>query len=290
MTLSFKNNNLMLISYPSGGFGNFLFYVLTEFSNNTVKVDNTQFKFGPTGNSHSTKKYTDVYFYDPDKYTIPILDPNKLTLILCDNGINNDSYEKIKKTFLNARIIRAVIDSSVRPIIYQTCIVKAKNSNLVDENKMHVLTHWNDFNEDYAKRENFTLMYHQWPFKWNKVNDPTIINLSLEYLITNPVGCVSELIKSTGGQVINKEKFIDCCHQWKQVNQLYFKIYYEWEAIKNSLENSQNIDISHITDLHEQGYINYCIECKFNVIIPVYDYKNWFTCTEQIQKMVNQLI
>lgn len=286
----FKNNNLMLVSYPAGGFGNFLFHVLTEFSSNTVKTDNAQFNFGITGNSHSTKKYTDVYFYDPDTYPVPTLDPDKITLILCDNGINNDSYEKIKKTFSDATIIRAVIDLGVRPIIYQTCIIKAKNSNLETENKMHVVAHWNDYNEDYAKRENFTLMYHQWPFKWERIDDPTVINLSLEYLITNPVDCISGLIASTGGQLINKEKFIDCCDQWKQVNQPYFKIYHEWKTIEYSLDHAQNTNISHITDLHEQGYINYCIERKFNVIIPVYDYKNWFTCTEQIQKMVNQLI
>jgi hypothetical protein len=65
----------------------------------------------------------------------------------------------------------------------------------------------------------------------------------------------------------------------------FFKI-----TIEHSLEHAQNINVSHTTNLHKQGYINYCIEHKFNVIIPVYDYKNCFTYIDQIQKMVDQLI
>ena len=42
-------------------------------------------------------------------------------------------------------------------------------------------------------------------------------------------------------------------------------------------------------DLHDQGYINYCIECKYDVIIPVYDYRNWFQTSIDIQEMIKCL-
>ena len=50
-----------------------------------------------------------------------------------------------------------------------------------------------------------------------------------------------------------------------------------------------NIDLTEFTSLHDQGYINYRIEKKFNIVIPVYDYRNWFNSTNDIAEMVHKL-
>jgi hypothetical protein len=76
---------------------------------------------------------------------------------------------------------------------------------------------------------------------------------------------------------------------WYIANAKYFNVYSYTNLILTALENKENIDISHIVDLHEQGYINYCIEKQYNIEIPVYDYRNWFRSTEQIQQAIIEI-
>jgi hypothetical protein len=283
-------SNIVLISYPSGGFGNFLFHALTEYADSTYKPDNSEFNFSKTGNSHTTTKYTNVYFKDPTDYVLVVPDQSKKTLVLCDNGINNDSYTKINQVFDNAKIVRTVIDTDIRPVIYQTCIVKAKESDLVTETQDRVLNNWIDCNEDYAIRENFTLFYHNWNFGWEPVADYNVLNVSLEQLITDPVACLTRLIEQLGCRVVKNDMLEQFCHQWQTSNQQYFDVYWHWKRIDSALGNNINLNINNITSLHDQGYINYCIERKFNVKIPVYDYRYWFVDTSQILQMVSQII
>ena len=278
---------MILISYPSGGFGNFLYHCLTEFASNTYKSDNEDFKFDLLGRSHDTKKYLPIYFHDPNNYKLLLPDTELECLILCDNGINNDSYAKINTVFHGATIIRTVIDNSVRPIIYKTCVVKAQNSDTIKETKKQVSTNWIDSANDYAKRENFTLLYHNWPFKWQ--NDPQCINVSLEEFIVDPAHTIRTLIGLLKGETVNPDRLMELCDQWKSINEQYFKIYCDWRKISAALDSDFDIDLSNIIDLHDQGYINYCIECKYDVIIPVYDYREWFTSTIQIKEMIKCL-
>ena len=279
----------ILISYPSGGFGNFIFHALTEFSDSTYKPNNQSFKFSNNGNSHSTKKYTNKWFRDPDSYIHNEIITDKKILILCDNGIFNDSYINIRKHFKKSTIIRICLTNHTRPVIYKTCTSKAQNSDPITESKTQINLNWSDSDEDYAVRENFTLLYHNWPFGWHEVQDENIINLNLESLISDPVNTMRKLIVSTGGNVINIDKLIQLCADWTAANSKYFKIYYDWLKINSALDSIKNVEIRDITDLHDQGYINYCIERKYNVIIPVYDYKEWFADTSEILIMVKKL-
>ena len=270
---------MILISYPSGGFGNFLFHVLTEFSSNTYKPGNSDFKFDLVGRSHDTKKYTPIYHHDPVHYTVSLPQTDKECLILCDNGIDNDSYEKINQVFTNARIIRVCIDHAVRPVVYKTCVTKAQNSDTISETINQVGGNWGDI-EDFSIRENFTLLYHNWPFSWTQKQN--CINVSLEALIQNPIETNKHLIGLIGGEVLDSNRLVDICESWKKSNQKYFKVYCDWQRIESALDSNSHIDLTDITDLHDQGYINYCLEKKFNYTIPVYDYRNWFKSTEEI--------
>lgn len=283
------DSRIILINYPSGGFGNFIYHMLSQYSSNTYKVDNSKFEFNSLGNSHSTKKYTPIWHKDPDHYIFPNIVTDKKLLILCDNGINNDSIDKISKKFKSHTVVRLNIDYAIRPVIFATCIKKAMNSNFQSEVLPHVQKHWTDSNEDYAVRENFTLFYHNWPFKWQSKLEQNVINVSIKELIDDPIFTLQKLIINIGGSVTLKRPFEYDCKKWLTANYCYFQIYYQWQQIEKALNNFQKYDLSMITDLHDQGYINYCIERKYNITIPVYDYKNWFVDTIHILDIVNKL-
>lgn len=279
-------SDVVLISYPSGGFGNFIFHALTCHSSNTFKTDQ-KFKFSNNGNSHSTIIYTNRYFKDPDTYLLEIPDPSKTTLVLCDNGLDNDSYNKIKQHLPAGKIVRLCIDPAVRPVVYQTYNIKAKCSTIENDISEHVLNNWGDSIHNYSVRENFTLLYHNWPFGWGPVNG--VINVSIEKLYLDPVDTICSLIGDIGDTVINKIHLEELCMNWKAANKQYFEIYDQWNSIELSLDNRKVLSLRHITSLHDQGFINYCIEKKYKVTIPVYDYKDWFNDTESILTMVTKL-
>ena len=283
------DDQIILISYPSGGFGNFIYHALSEFSDNTYKVANNNFTFSLDGNSHATRKYMTPYFFEPDDYRYELPDTDKLCLVLCDNGIVNDSYRQLRQIFPSARIIRTNITENVRPVIYQTCVVKAQQQDLIGVNTHHISSNWQDADSPHAVREHFTLLYHDWKFGWNPTAEPGVINIDLEHLITQPAECLTDMIHAIGGQVIDTQRLQEFCQSWCSTNQKYFQVYHEWQDIHNSLTQGINQDISYITDLHSQGYINYCIERDYHVTIPVYDYRDWFTSTDQIKEMIQCL-
>lgn len=281
-----NDSRIILISYPTGGFGNFVYFILSTFGSNIHCSDNTNFSFSITGNSHLVAKPTPVYFNDQDEYTLPSIDTDNRILILCDNGVNNDKYHKINRIFKNHKIIRMVIDEDIRPVIYTTCVVKGMNRELDIESYNHVKDNWSDHVEDYSIRENYTLLYYNWPFQWNVDEQPNIINVSIKQLIDDPVATFSDLILNIGGTVIDHKDLEIKCEEWIKVNKKYFTPYLEWNTIQSALENNNNYNLRHISSLHDQGYINYKIERLYNITIPVYDYRNWFESTEDILKMI----
>jgi|688.fasta_scaffold10387_3 hypothetical protein len=289
MIFDTASKDIICISYPSGGFGNFLYYILSEFASQTVKLSDNKLTFSKDGNSHSIVMYTNTYFMDPDEFQLHCdIDPmNNKVVVLCDNGINNDSYDKINVTFPNARIVRIVIDPAVRPIIYQTCIIKAVGQDFNTNHSQHVKNNWSDAAEDYAIRENFTLLYHNWSYGWEP--SELAINLSFEQLLIQPIDTIKELINQLDMQLVNEARLKLVIDDWYIANAKYFNVYSYTNLILTALENKENIDISHIVDLHEQGYINYCIEKQYNIEIPVYDYRNWFQSTEQIQQAIIEI-
>lgn len=284
-----KGNNIICISYPTGGFGNFLYHILVSFAEETIDPTTISFSFSPTGDSHNIKMLSNIYFKDPEYYDpwIIVDHDDKSIPVLCDNGINNDQYTQLLKVFPYAKILRVIISPKVRPIIYQTYNNKALNVTLLDDVQDHLNANWQDSNENYAIRENYTLFYHNWPFKWEQIDG--VINFNLEELIINPYNAIVMLFDMLGLTLINKEILINTLADWTTANQKYFKIYNTSNDILNALNTNQQIDISGIVDLHEQGYINYCIEQTYNVIIPVYDYKDWFKNTSEIKLMIEKL-
>jgi len=289
MKFDTASDKIILISYPSGGFGNFLYHILTQFAKETVKIPESNFDFSSSGNSHATTKYSKVWFHDPANYVADItVDPEEARiLVLCDNGINNDSYAKLNKAFPKAKILRLFISEKIRPVVYQTCVIKAMESDLDSEISDHTAEFWSDGNEDYAKRENFTLLYHNWPFKWER--QAGVINLSIEQLITDTRSALSTAFQDLGLTLINESLLDNLIEDWKTKNQKYFHIYYKSQELLEALENNKNISLNDVTDLHDQGYINYLIESKYKIVIPVYDYKDWFSNSAEIKQAISDI-
>lgn len=289
MKFDVTGDKIILISYPSGGFGNFIYYVLSTFALETVKTNQHNFEFNSAGDSHAAEKYTSIWYKNPINYAANTsIDPeNSHILVLCDNGINDDGYTYIRKVFTNAKLVRLTISDSVRPVIYKTCVYKAMQSDLFAENLSHIEKNWLDADKVYSQRENFTLMYHNWPFGWSdKTGD---VNVDIENLIKFTKNTIIGLIDSLNLTACNLQKLDQVIENWHAANKKYFEIYQHAELIIQALKNKINISLEHITDLHDQGYINFLVEKHYNVIIPVYDYRNWFANTDQILNAIQSI-
>ena len=61
MIADFNSENAVLIHYRGGAYGNFLFCVIQTHIDNVVKINNDNFSFSNTGNSHATVHYISRY-------------------------------------------------------------------------------------------------------------------------------------------------------------------------------------------------------------------------------------
>lgn len=278
-------DNIIFISYPSGGFGNFVYHVVSNYFANTHKVSTQDFAFDALGTSHATHKYLATWFHDPDNYTLDF-ESEKTLVLLVDNGINNDSYVKLRSVFKQGIIIRLNIDELSKPVVYKTAVIKAMGSDLISDIKNVVEDNWTDSSEDYALRENFTLFYKNWPFRWRPVEN--VVNINISDLISNPLNTFEYIANAIQDEIINVSELTKLIHDWKVSNKQYFDIIEIWKIIENALNSEIHIELPDL-QLHDQGYINYCIERKYNVIIPVYDYRNWFQSSTDIQEMIKCL-
>jgi hypothetical protein len=291
------SDKIIVIHYPPGGFGNFIFHVLSEFAAETAKFStNKYFKFGSDGNSHRTNKYTNIYFHDPDVYEPTVhsgIDiTNSTILILSDNGfgVERESLVKHRSLFPNAQFVKIVLDDLSMVVCYKTSYIKARKVSNFGNGEEFMdwhIKHYGNKIRDYEVREHYSTMYHQWHLGW-MITDSDALNLSLTNLISNPYETLIALITELGLTVINSNKLNDLCKEWLNVNTDFFNVYHEWQKINTALDQNQSVPIDQLT-LHGQGYINYCIEKKFNVIIPIYDYRNWFATTNEIHEMIKCL-
>lgn len=281
--------------YPPGGYGYFLNYVMTHYFNETIKIDKTKNLFDSVGTTHNQLKYTNpVWISNIKNYQLTISVPyscdEKILLLLEGNNgndkiENHNIYNRLSQKFPNAQIVKSFIDPPAIPVFHLTSLKKTKYQ--FDHKKFKNV--WEDPSADYAIREHWTLWYHSNPFNFDATYKDNFINIPLSNLITSPVKTLLELAKKLNLSITNINELQLFCRNWQKSQLDYFKILSTERRIKKCIENNINLDISNITDLHTQGYINYCIERDFNVIIPVYDYRNWFKSTNEIKEMVQCL-
>jgi hypothetical protein len=268
---------------------------MTHFFKETIKVEKTLKLYDSVGTTHNQKKYVNsiraplISNYKLN-ITVPYTSTEKIVLLLesytgNENNINYDIYSDLKKKFPNAQLVKSVIDDDAVPVYYLT---SSKKTEFQFDHCTYI-NMWESSDEEYSIREYWSLWYHSVPFMFAKSTNANIINVQLSNLITNPANTIAELATNLNLSITNRQELQFFCRDWIRSQLDYFKILYNVRRIKRCLKNNINLDLSNITNLHDQGYINYCIEREFNVIIPVYDYRNWFKNTNEIKEMIEKL-
>ena len=144
--------------YPTGGCGNFLYYILSEFLEDTVKTDNSNFKFSNVGNSHSCNLHVEPFLlgthYAQKKlkefnynYTIngvecaKQISIGKKFLVLGDTGNLGDNVNFMRRYFPNAQIIRIYANTfKEKLVVWANCMTKTMGSNKDQMYKDSLLT------------------------------------------------------------------------------------------------------------------------------------------------------
>lgn len=296
--------DIILISYPPGGFGHFIYYVLSEFADRTVKIDNSQFEFSVTGNAHKALEYTNSFWGDPDEYKLEITRnvdvSGKKILVRCDPGLDIHPdlvYTKTDKIFPNATVIRTIVNDHTAFLIYELALKKMLDRDIFHSSDESINLNWLDCSEDHARREYYTLAYRNLKsnnrffnlYQWRFLDKSNLINFSLEDLITNPYQSICSLISQLDMNIVRDSDLKNLCFDWSEKHRIHTNGYSSWPLIENALDTNLNLDLSNITDLKTQGYINYRIEEKFNIVIPPWDYRQWFQSTNEIKKMIGKI-
>lgn len=118
----------VVVMYPTGGYGNFLYYLLTQHFEQTVKLNNEDFKFSDTGNSHSVTKYCEIFALGPayqnknlknfnysyevtDQCYLDQINQGKKFVVLGDMGNLGDNLSFLRRYFPRATILRVFANS-----------------------------------------------------------------------------------------------------------------------------------------------------------------------------------
>lgn len=133
--------NAIVVMYPTGGYGNFLYLLLSNHLESTVKLQ-SQFEFSKTGNSHAVSKHVESFLLGKQKsalhYTYQVypaaeeqIRQGKKFLVLGDTGNQGDNVKFLKRYFTNASIVRTYAESfDEKLIIWANCMFKAYHSEI----------------------------------------------------------------------------------------------------------------------------------------------------------------
>ena len=198
------SKDIILITYPPGGFGNFVYHLLTEFAAETVKSNNNSFKFGAGGNSHNTKKYTVTYYHDPTFY-FPYIDSdvdtkNKKILVLIDNAYYDNEYVRLRTFFPNASIVRMCLTVDIDYIV--AALLASKTQGLPVE-----------LNRDRPFGQ-------IWGFE--PMEQENIVNVPIKEFMLDPETTFKQLLDDLGLTLINETSLVSLLANWRSVHKPYF--------------------------------------------------------------------
>lgn len=132
--------------YPAGGYGNFLYYLLTEHLESTVKPAQASWGF-EHGNSHQYPKHTESFLLGvaENKGTlknfhysykiindsvIPHINQGKQFVVLADVGNKGDNVKFLRKYFPNAKIVRVFAEHFIEKLVLWTNCMTKSNAQL----------------------------------------------------------------------------------------------------------------------------------------------------------------
>lgn len=266
------------IWYPSGGFGHFINATLLLHAEGFERPV-TDFQFGKNGNSHSLSSSLLKFLHNSQEYpTITDSSFIKKT-VLIDNGIDDESKDFLKY-FPDAKVIKICYDDCSWTIIAKTMIEKAMNESVDNEITID-LDKWNGV-EDWEQREKYFLYLRDHPFRLMWREDTNTENILINDLLTTE----RILKKFSDLNIILDNSFIDFYNKWKLSNLNYLNSYYKAYNILNDLDNNNKNKEILIDDLWTQAVVNYFIWLKYNIEVPAWDYRNWFSTTNDIIKML----
>lgn len=202
-------SDIVLITYPPGGFGNFIYYLLTEFTDQTVKPNNSSFAFSNAGNSHSTRKYTVTYSRDPVKY-FPLIDSdviweNKTILVLVDNAWQDNEYARVQQVFPNAKIVRMCSDPSIYNIV--AALIASKTQGVPIDLR---------YRDPYDGTGKFA-----------PLTQDGVVNVSIKDFMLDPFDTFYKLVTDLGLTVIRTEELHIVFAKWRKVHKPYFEDLYK---------------------------------------------------------------
>lgn len=283
------SKNLLLIDYPSGGYGYYFTRLINGFVTNVVKTADL-FQFDHLGTSHWLPlvagdihfEHNRILYIIDSKYQLDIAQQKYILIPYC-TGIQNDTTENIKSNFPNAKIIRLCYKDNTWPLIFQNCIVKASMGSIdtdieFDDKKF-------GSSEDWARRENFNLIFehHQYRNMWKEHDHDRFLNIDIFELLINPVRCLQQVADFISGTILAVD-MIPIRHQQFLDANPNTTTHLEILRIVDSLNIEQNL--MHIEHLYHQAVMNFYIQTKFNFVIPANGYANWFTNTKEIVTML----
>jgi len=139
-----ESKNCILVMYPTGGYGNFIYYLLSEHLKSTVKIPKVNWNF-QYGNSHNYPKHTESFLLgsvaeygnlrDFD-YNYQIMNTSavdqirqgKQFVVLADVGNKGDNVKFLRRYFPNANIVRVFAETFIEKLILWTnCMTKSNN-------------------------------------------------------------------------------------------------------------------------------------------------------------------
>lgn len=204
-----NNPDIILISYPPGGFGNFIYYLLSEFADETVKQDNSSFSFSGAGNAHAVKKYTVTYGQQHKQYIAKIdsnVDSNgRKILVLVDRAFIDNDYTELYCTFPNAKIVRMTLNPKIYNIV--AAMIASKTVNVP---------------VDLRYRENYSGIG-----MFRPIDHKRVVNVSIQNFILDPFETFYQLTQDLGLTVIKTEQLHEVVADWRRVHKPYFEDLYK---------------------------------------------------------------
>lgn len=285
-----EHDNILLIDYPSGGYGFYLTRLINRYCSNIVRTEDT-FEFDDLGTSHSVPLvYGDIHHNHNQILSRDRADPryhqsiNRGNIILVPYcpGITTDRIQDTLETYSKARLVRLWYDDRTWPLVFYNAINKALRGDVevdieFDPEKFGSSDSW-------ARRENFMLLFktHRLRNQWKPVTHPRIININILDLLINTEKCLCDI----GGFL----KISVACHDLDVKHRNFLKhnpaigVHLSILHTLDRLQDTQ--DLSHIDQLYWQAVFNFYLETTNNISIPVNDFPDWFENTAQINKML----
>lgn len=244
------------IWYPSGGFGHFINSILSLYGSDFQRPNNKPI-FSENGNSHSLDLIAPKYYNNQPTYEFSF-DPSKNYSVLIDNGINNESQD-FRKFFPTAKIIKMCYSDFSWPVVANTMITKAMNSNIeteiqVDQNA------WNT-TEPWAIREKYFLFLRDHSLRNAWRPDTTSVPIVIENLLNY------RTLKNSINLYL--EDFESHWQAWLKSNYRYFLPVLTAQKILNG-------QFEYTSDIWTQAVVYYQIWCKYGIEVPHNDLPDFF--------------